>query len=76
MKSALYPSCIDRDGELYQLNPSWTYSFDAARFDEAILSADRLKESDTAGREAVLSEAANAYKAHFFKRSTLCGATN
>ncbi|MDA1349124.1 MAG: tetratricopeptide repeat protein [Chloroflexi bacterium] len=42
MRSALYPNCVDRDGELYQLNPSWTYWLDALVFSRLVTDAEAL----------------------------------
>ena len=28
LRSALYPNCVDRDGEVYQLNPAWNFWID------------------------------------------------
>lgn len=67
MKSALYPSCVERDGEVYQLNPSWTYELDATRFDAALGDAERLEGADVDGREALLSSAAEIYKGPFLE---------
>ncbi len=67
MKTGLYPSCIDRDGDLYRLSPNWTYDLDASRFDAALLGAERLDDADVAGREEILAVAASIYEGPFLE---------
>ena len=64
MRSALYPNCVIRDGEEYQLNPDWIYWFDAKEFQGFLKSADRLPD-DKPHRESLLSSAVDLYKGPF-----------
>lgn len=61
MRSALYPNCVERDGELYRLNPDWEYSFDLHEFGRLIQQADELPVRGSE-REDVLRSAVDIYK--------------
>ena len=64
MRSALYPNCVERDGELYQLNPDWQYSFDLHEFGRLIQESDELPVggSERSEREDALRSAIALYK--------------
>ncbi|MDA0769259.1 MAG: tetratricopeptide repeat protein [Chloroflexi bacterium] len=61
MKSALHPQCVEANGELYQMNPNWGYTFDVGSFEETILNARNLA-SNNPERILLLSQAVKAYK--------------
>ncbi|MCH9009157.1 MAG: tetratricopeptide repeat protein [Chloroflexi bacterium] len=61
MRSALYPNCVERDGELYQLNPDWQYSFDLHEFGQLIQDSDELPVGGSE-REDTLRSAIALYK--------------
>ena len=64
MRSALYPNCVVRDGEEYQLNPDWIYWFDFKEFQGFLKTADRLP-GDGPQRESLLSSALDLYEGPF-----------
>jgi DNA-binding SARP family transcriptional activator len=66
MRAALYPNCVDRDGELYQLNPTWSYSLDAHQFQRLLEQADRLAE-EAPKRENILANAIGLYGGPFLE---------
>ncbi len=65
MKSALYPNCVDRDGELYQLNPGWSYWLDAHEFERLLQEAEQLSAEEAAEKERLLMAAIDLYKGPF-----------
>ena len=63
---ALYPSCVERDGELYQLNRTWTYRWDALEFEQHINEAKTLPE-DSPERDRLLEAAVDLYRGPFLE---------
>jgi two-component SAPR family response regulator len=66
MRAALYPNCVDRDGENYQLNSSWSYWLDAHQFQRLLEQADRLAE-DAPEKENILANAIDLYRGPFLE---------
>ena len=66
MRSALYPNCVDRDGELYQLNPSWTYWLDGLVFSKLVIEAERLPDRE-AQQEDLYAQAIELYQGPFLE---------
>jgi DNA-binding SARP family transcriptional activator len=66
MRAALYPNCIDRDGETYQLNPAWSYWFDANQFQGLLAQATQLTE-DGPEKESILTNAIDLYRGPFLE---------
>lgn len=66
MKMALYPNCVERDGELYQLNPLWQYWLDARDFEKLVQEGEQLSQDDE-DRERLLSSAIDLYTGPFLE---------
>ena len=66
MRAALYPHCVERDGEHYRLNPEWTYSLDVHEFERLLAESGRTGES-SAERESRLSSAVEIYQGPFLE---------
>ncbi|MCH7744439.1 MAG: tetratricopeptide repeat protein [Chloroflexi bacterium] len=66
MKAALYPNCVERDGELYQLNPGWNYQFDVHKMNSLLTDAEK-EPQESPERAAYLLEAVELYKGHFLE---------
>ena len=64
IRAALYPSCVVRDGESYQLNPEWTFWSDAKEFQRNLKISERLSEDDPQ-MERLLSSAIELYQGPF-----------
>ena len=64
IRAALYPSCVVRDGESYQLNPEWTFWSDAKEFQRHLKHSERLSEGDPQMLQS-LSSAVDLYKGPF-----------
>ena len=64
LRSALYPNCVDRDGEVYQLNPAWNFWFDIEEFEHLLSEADRMHEGDPS-KESLLASATDLYRGAF-----------
>ena len=64
VRTALLPNCVDRDGELYRLNPAWTYWWDAQEFQRLVTEADRQPE-DGVEAERYLDSAIELYGGPF-----------
>lgn len=60
MKSALYPDCVERDGEYYQLNSQWQYTFDVHTFEDLLRNADNAP-YESNEREQLMLAAIDAY---------------
>ncbi len=66
MKAALYPNCVERDGELYQLNPGWNYQFDVHKMNGLLTDAEK-EPQESLEKAAYLLEAVELYKGRFLE---------
>ncbi|MCI0438699.1 MAG: tetratricopeptide repeat protein [Chloroflexi bacterium] len=66
MKTALYPNCVEREGELYKLNPQWEFWLDAREFERMLREAEALPAGDPRLEELV-SSAITLYKGAFLE---------
>ena len=64
LRSALYPNCVDRDGEVYQLNPAWNFWIDMEEFERLLAQADRVPEGDSS-KESLLTRSTDLYRGPF-----------
>ena len=64
MKAALYPNCVERDGELYQLNPGWKFQFDVHKMNSLLADAENERQ-ESLERAGYLREAIELYRGCF-----------
>ena len=64
LRAALFPNCVDHDGELYRLNPHMTYWSDTVEFQGLLSEAGQLPE-DSPQRESLLDSAVKLYRGPF-----------
>jgi DNA-binding SARP family transcriptional activator len=66
LRAALYPNCVDRDGEMYRLNPTWSYLLDVQQVEGLLEQADQLAE-DVGQREIILTRATDLCEGPFLE---------
>ena len=64
MRSAIYPNCVIRDGETYQLNLDWDFWFDVKEFRGSLENAGALPQHSPE-RENLLKSAVDLYSGPF-----------
>ena len=64
MRRALYPNCVERDGELYQLNRSWTFWWDAQEFERVLAESARISDNGPEW-EGLIASAIDLYRGPF-----------
>ena len=60
-RRTLDAQCVIAEGDSYQLNPNWVYTFDIGTFEETILRAQGLARGNPE-RDRLLAQAMKAYK--------------
>ncbi|MBM3944866.1 MAG: tetratricopeptide repeat protein [SAR202 cluster bacterium] len=67
MKSALYATSVHREGDLYQLNPDWTYKVDSEEFVQLLADAEKAPGKQFQEKEQLLLSALELYRGPFLQ---------